>query len=111
MVRPTRGGEGEKYYQLITSCYLFRILLLMAVRGVLKHRLRGLGGDLGELDVLKQDFQDYRIFRIGRLCGCAEGAGPAKRAQGLAMRRAAAEGGSTETPEGREGMSDSEPVA
>jgi hypothetical protein len=22
MVRPTCGGEGEKYYQLITSCYL-----------------------------------------------------------------------------------------
>jgi hypothetical protein len=22
MVRPSRGGEGEKYYQLITSCYL-----------------------------------------------------------------------------------------
>jgi hypothetical protein len=27
MLRPTCGGEGEKYYQLITSCYLFFIFL------------------------------------------------------------------------------------
>jgi hypothetical protein len=27
MVRPTCGGEGEKYYQLITSCYLYLLNL------------------------------------------------------------------------------------
>jgi predicted restriction endonuclease len=29
MLRPTRGDEGEKYYQLITSCYLYQKRLVV----------------------------------------------------------------------------------